>query len=358
MRENGFDVTFGGSSPTADSYTVRISETAAAGLSGTVYVTVSAAWAPEEEASNDPLNQDEQGLSDGVGDTIWLCTPTAGIDCSELSHFQRHPFVNGVEQNDPQRAVVLTFLDGSYTTEQTVYVLAYDDLRSEGDRVVVVQHSVIAPDDEQIDGLAVQNLEVTVRDNDTPGIYVTEVDPVTGEEDRRTVVIEGTDYIGGPTAAETRLDDVILVELANDPGDGETVVVDVFFADSDSEQALILFVLASTHPLYNPLAAVFDRSPARSPSPAVRTGTGTSRWRSASAPATTPDPKTRRSPSSGSAATRTRPTTTTSSRTCVPAPGCSTSRSSTTTRRVWSPSRVAPAPKSTGAASATRTRSA
>ena len=39
----------------------------------------------------------------------------------------------------------------------------------------------------------VERVEVALRDNDTPGLYVTEVAPGTNTEDRRTLVIEGTD---------------------------------------------------------------------------------------------------------------------------------------------------------------------
>ena len=81
-------------------------------------------------------------------------------------------------------------------------MLAVDDPRSEGDRVVVVQHSTIS-DNDDFDGVAVRNVEVSLRDNDTPGVYVTEVTPGTNDEDRRTLVIEGSDFPASTPAART-----------------------------------------------------------------------------------------------------------------------------------------------------------
>ena len=64
--------------------------------------------------------------------------------------------------------------------------------------------------DARYDGTAVRNVEVTVRDNDTPGVYVVEVGHGTTIEDRRTVVIEGDGITG--------LTDDLLVRLGAWPG--------------------------------------------------------------------------------------------------------------------------------------------
>ena len=100
---------------------------------------------------------------------------------------------------------------GNWNVDQAVYVYAVDDLRSEGDRVVAVSHSVISTD-ARYDGTLVRNVEVTVRDDDTPGVFVLQVEPGTTTEDGRTVVIEGD--------ATTALTDELLVQLARRPGRG------------------------------------------------------------------------------------------------------------------------------------------
>ena len=98
-----------------------------------------------------------------------------------------------------QRALVLTFTG---TAAQTVYVLAVNDPRMEGDRVVSIGHSV-ASSDPLFDQTDVRNVEVTVHDDDTPAILVTAVVPGTSTEDGVTLVLEGD--------ATTRVTDQIRV---------------------------------------------------------------------------------------------------------------------------------------------------
>ena len=102
--------------------------------------------------------------------------------------------VNGELVDENNRALVLTFDPGQLGPAAVgPRARAFDDPRSEGDRVVVVQHSSISADP-RFDGVAVRNVEVSLRDNDTPGVYVTEVAPGTTAEDGRTLVIEGSRF--------------------------------------------------------------------------------------------------------------------------------------------------------------------
>ncbi|RLC95970.1 MAG: hypothetical protein DRI46_14295, partial [Chloroflexi bacterium] len=213
-----------------DSYLVYL----AAAPTAPVYVTASAARAPQEEAEDTFSNP--APLPNGEGDSIWLCLGdgTSG-ECNTRADFQRHKIVNGTIVNESGRAVVLTFTSTAWdkTDAKIVYLYAEDDPRSEGDRVVVTQHSVISADP-IFDGALVRNVEVMVRDNDTPGVYVTEVEPGTTTEDERSIVIEGSffglDYTG--------LGDELLIQLAKDPG-GDTIVVKVSL-DAESQVAISL----------------------------------------------------------------------------------------------------------------------
>src|SRR5205085_8349407 len=105
-----------------------------------VYVTISAARSAQEEAddafSNPEPTQTSDSLDDGSADSIWLCTPGPGGDCSSASHFKRYKFVNGIAVDENNRALVFEFDSTTYGDRQWVYVLAVDDPRSEGDRVV------------------------------------------------------------------------------------------------------------------------------------------------------------------------------------------------------------------------------
>ncbi len=81
-----------------------------------------------------------------------------------------------------------------------MYLWAVNDDRSEGDRTVVIQHSVISAD-KIFDGAAVRQVNVRVYDDDTPGVYAVHVEPSPPtctsatpslcQLDDRGVVIEG-----------------------------------------------------------------------------------------------------------------------------------------------------------------------
>ena len=240
VSENGAPVA---GSTNIDSYSVKL---AAGSYTGTpVYVTVSAARSPQEEIDDDLDNP--APLTDGPGDTIWLCTGASATDCDELDEFQEHYVVDGVTVDEAGRAFVLTFTDD--VSEQFVYVWAVDtvagsiavDDRSEGERVVVVNHSVKS-DDPSFDNTLVRNVEVTVRDNETPDVVITEVEPGTTIEDGRTIVVEGTredgtpqpDPVGG-IGGYTGLLDTILVQLGREIAPTDEVVVRLVLDDASGQ---------------------------------------------------------------------------------------------------------------------------
>lgn len=205
----GFTAVREGGPVSIDGYQVRL----ATAPTGPVYVTASAARSPQEEAAGTP-----------AGDTLWVCSG-AQASCDTAFHeFQRTLTVDGGPSYVANRAVVLRFTGLDWNVDQWVWVYAVDDLRSEGDRVVTVNHSVISTD-ARFDATDVRNVEVALRDNDTPGVYVTEIDPATGNEDRRTVVVEGT--------ATTGLTDQLRVQLAAAPTAGSVIVKLVLDADAD-----------------------------------------------------------------------------------------------------------------------------
>ena len=208
-----------------DFYTVRLAEPLVG--TGVVYVNVSASRSNQEERDGYDLN--DPPLVDGIGDTIWLSTVNPGGLVLD-SDFQRSIFINGVPTQINNRAIVLTFTKDNWNLPQSVYVYAPDDPRSEGDRVVVIQHSVIS-NVAKYDAVDVRNVESTIIDNDTPGVRVTEIDPTTGLEDFRSLAIEGTS--GGVNATE--LTDAFLVQLARAPEASDTIVVRLRLANGDDK---------------------------------------------------------------------------------------------------------------------------
>jgi hypothetical protein len=241
----------GGGRTAVDSYFVRLAR--APQLGQKVYVTVSAARSPQEEADDTLINP--LPLQNGPGDTIWLsATEPDDLNNPLASDFQRWVWINGVLTPVANRAVVLVFDDTNWKANQEVFVFAVDDDRSEGDRVVVIQHSVISADP-RFDAAGVANVEVLVRDNDTPGVRVTQIqpgsfDPGTGEfiEDDRTLVIEGD--------ALTDLRDELLVQLSTGQGigAGQQVVVKLNM-ELESDQRIELF-----NPLNDPRFDVAART--------------------------------------------------------------------------------------------------
>ncbi|OWK21142.1 hypothetical protein AJ88_20800 [Mesorhizobium amorphae CCBAU 01583] len=239
-RKDGFTAVREGGPRNVDSYTVRL---AVAPLAGQiVYVTISAARSPQQEEDGTLINP--APLPNGIGDTIWLSTLDPGAVGTD-GEFQHVITINGVPTIINDRSIVLAFDSTNWDMAQNVYIYAPDDLRAEGDRVVVVQHSVISdtsgvapavlaaayPDGDPFDAADVRNVEVDLRDNDTPGIYVTEVAPGTNTEDRRSLVIEGN--------ATTKLNDELLVQLAKAPEAGDTIVVKLFVNEFSDENIMI-----------------------------------------------------------------------------------------------------------------------
>ena len=161
------------------------------------------------------------------------------------------------QTNVPQRSIVLKFTGGSAATgtstrPSTCY--AVNDLRSEGDRVVAVSHSVISTD-ARYDGTLVRNVEVTVRDDDTPGVFVPQV--TAGHVDRGRP--HGRDRGRRHDRADRR---AARPARGADPGAGVTIVVHLLL-DADSEEAVSISKVSG-------VAGATTRPRARSPSPAAR----------------------------------------------------------------------------------------
>ena len=86
-----------------------------------------------------PLALERQGVDNlGIGDSLLLSkTP--------VDYF-RHIILNNMPIDIPARAIVLVFDEYNWNVSQAVNVAAVDDTLAEGDRVVVVSHSVLSDD--------------------------------------------------------------------------------------------------------------------------------------------------------------------------------------------------------------------
>jgi hypothetical protein len=215
VREGGID----------DIYGIYLAHAPAPGTH--VYVTVSAAMSPQEEHGNTgELTSGDIVDNTGVGDSILVALGNVGPGMLPAAAYDRVIFLNGTFLPVPARAVVVVFDDqhwdvaGSmFAGEQTVHVLAVDDSLAEGTRTVTISHSVLS-DDPAFDHAIVRNVEVTVHDNDQPGIVVTQLDPSTPDAtskygfaaDNVTKVLEGDSV--------TEVTDLYALELENQPLSG------------------------------------------------------------------------------------------------------------------------------------------
>ncbi len=178
-----------------DAYSVRLASPITDATTQ-VFVTVSAARSSQEE-------------EDQSGDSVLVRTT------DDPATFTRTVVIDGVPVEVPIRAVVLVFDASNWDQEQTVFVKAVDDPLAEGPRVVTVSHSTSvdtnsAADRAVFDQVAVRNVEVTVLDNDQPGLIITETDG-------KTLVLEGDATAG--------ISDTYTVELTKAPAPGTTVTV-------------------------------------------------------------------------------------------------------------------------------------
>ena len=190
--------------PAFDSYTVYLASkpVCAPGVSDGdcwVYVTVSVAYPPQSEHEQLTLGSIPDGppedsdcpSTDPVtceGDTFLVTTDPWTTDPSD---FLRQIQLNGVSKDVEKRSIVLAFNGLTYANPQNVYMYAVDDGRAEGTRVVTASHSVIQPTCDPskpkncFDGAVVRNVEVTVYDNDQPGVLITQIDPDTAQPGQR-----------------------------------------------------------------------------------------------------------------------------------------------------------------------------
>ncbi|MDP7060975.1 MAG: lamin tail domain-containing protein [Candidatus Marinimicrobia bacterium] len=138
----------------------------------------------------------------------------------------------------------LTFTSGNYSTTQTVNVSAVDDGKDEEDHTSTITHSV-SSDDTNYSHITINSITVTVIDDDTAGITVTETDGSTtvtegDTSDYYTVVLQSQPIdtvIISVTASDTDIsvDPDTLIFSATNYGDTQKVIVTAT-DDSDPEK--------------------------------------------------------------------------------------------------------------------------
>ena len=209
----------------------------------TVYVTVSAARSPQEEADDAFANPERpaptRSRRQGRHDLALHRRRPAPATATTPSDFQRFKCVNGVLVDENNRALVLTFTAANWRRMRAEGLRATrSTTRAPRATASSSSSTATSPHD---DALRRASRSATsrssLRDNDTPGVYVTEVDAAARTtEDRRTLVIEGSHVRRATTPAATTS---CWSQLAKAPAAGDTIRVKLVL-DAESQQAISL----------------------------------------------------------------------------------------------------------------------
>jgi Ca2+-binding RTX toxin-like protein len=190
-----------------DSYTIRLARPDDP-FTATAYLTVSAGIASSSDKRLNTRPDDSDALADSV---------LVSIDYDPYGDPGNGTWV---------RAAVLTFTQDDWDEEQTIYVKAATDDAIEGERKVMMSHSLVVNGNDSVvaefDETAIPNVDIRVLDDDLGGILIF-------ESEDSTRVLEGVPVNGGSSA----IDDTVTVRLSVAPtadvfvnlsGDGQTIV--------------------------------------------------------------------------------------------------------------------------------------
>ena len=150
----------------------------------------------------------------------------------------------------------LTFTTGNWDTAQTVRVTAGQDDDAVDEEVVTIKHTVSSSGDSGYDGLAAESVPVTVTDDDTVGVSISEtsLDMEEGDFETYTVVLDTepagnvTVAIGGVTGTDLTLDKTTLTFTTGNWDTAQTVRVTAGQDDDavDEEVVTITHAVSST----------------------------------------------------------------------------------------------------------------
>ena len=150
----------------------------------------------------------------------------------------------------------LTFTDQDWSTAQTVTVTAEHDNDTLDEDDVTLTHTVASTDDANYDGIAADNVTVSVTDEDEYGVNISKATlPIEeGASDTYTVVLgsrpagDVTVTIGGSTGTDVSLDKTTLTFTVLDWATAQTVTVTAVHDvdDADEDDVTLTHTVAST----------------------------------------------------------------------------------------------------------------
>ena len=209
---------------------------------GSVAVTVT-----DNDTAGVTISETSLDIEEGDSDTYTIVFDTEPAGNVTLT-------IGGITGTDlTLDRTTLTFTTGNWATAQTVRVTADQDADAVDEEVVTITHTVTSGDDSQYDGLAVDSVPVTVTDDDTAGVTVSEssLEIEEGDFDTYTVMLDSepagdvTVTIGGIADTELSLDKTTLTFTTGNWATAQTVRVT---AEQDAD-AVDEEVVTITHTL-------------------------------------------------------------------------------------------------------------
>ena len=156
--------------------------------------------------------------------------------------------IEGVTGTDVSlNKTTLTFTSGNWDTAQDVSVTAEQDDDAVDEEVVTIKHTVSSSGDTKYDGLAADNLPVTVTDDDTVGVTISEtsLEIEEGDFDTYTVILD-TEPIGdvvvtidGIAGTDLTLDKTTLTFTTGNWDTAQTVKVTAGQDDDAIDEAVV-----------------------------------------------------------------------------------------------------------------------
>ena len=219
---------------------------------GSVAVTVT-----DNDTAGVTISETSLDIDEGDSDTytVVLDTEPAGNVAVTIGGF------TGTDLTLDKTA--LTFTTGNWDTAQTVQVTAGQDDDAEDEAVVNLTHAVSSSGDSDYDGLAAGSVAVTVTDDDTAGVTVSEtsLDIDEGDSDTYTVVLDSqpthtvTITVNDPSNTDVTAEPA---SLTFTPGNWDTAQTVTVTASQDSghddEDATVTHTAASTDTKYDGIA--------------------------------------------------------------------------------------------------------
>ena len=156
--------------------------------------------------------------------------------------------IDGVTGTDVSlNKTTLNFTSGNWDTAQEVTVTALQDDDAVNEEVATIKHTVSSSDDNKYDGLTADTVPVTVTDDDTVGVTISEtsLDIEEGDFDTYTVVLDTeptgdvTVTIGGVTNTDVTLDKTTLTFTTSNWDTTQTVRVTAGQDDDAVDEAVV-----------------------------------------------------------------------------------------------------------------------